>query len=87
MDETVTSLLEKLDALGVAMKEEKGEVFMKPAPPPEFLPLLREHKAVIANVLCARAGRARQQTAMARLSADRTAWIEEYKRLGKYRGP
>ena len=79
-------LLAELDALGIAAKEEKGEVYLRPAPPKHFAARLRANKDALAQSLWAKAGRARQQAATARLAADRRAWIEENKCRGFYRG-
>ncbi len=86
MDETVGALLAKLNALGIEAKEERGEVYLRPAPPPELAERLRRHKEEVANAIWAQSGRARQQAALVRLKADREKWIEESKRLGLYRG-
>ena len=80
-------LLAELEALGIAAKEETGEVYLSPAPPQLLLARLRENKDALANALWAKAGRERQRAAIERLAADRRAWIEENKRLGIYRGP
>ena len=87
MDEGAASLLAELDALGIKAKEDRGEVYVQPAPPPHLLTRLRETKAAVAHALWAKAGRERQAAAIERLAADRRAWIDENKRLGVYRGP
>lgn len=87
MDETVTRLLADLDSLGIAIKEERGEVSVRPKPPPELLDRLKRHKDALAQAVWGRDARARQAKAIERLAADRRAWIEENKRLGRYRGP
>jgi hypothetical protein len=87
VDEAVDSLLTELAALGIAVKEERGEVCVRPKPPPELLDRLRRHKDALAQAVWARDGRARQAQAVERLAADRRNWIEENKRLGYYRGP
>jgi hypothetical protein len=87
MDAIVMALLAELDAMDIAAKEDRGEVYLKPAPPQHLAARLRANKEAVANALWAKAGRARQQEALARLAADRQAWIEECKRLGLYRGP
>jgi len=87
MDEAVNVLLAELDALGVAVKEERGEVSVRPKPPSELLARLRRHKDALAQAVWARDGRARQAQAVERLAADRRNWIEQNKRLGYYRGP
>lgn len=87
MDEAVNSLLTELAALGIAVKEERGEVSVRPKPPPELLDRLRRHKDALAQAVWARDGRARQAQAVERLAADRRNWIEQNKRLGYYRGP
>ena len=83
----MTTLLAELESLGIAAKEEKGEVYLRPVPPQHFLARVRENRDAIANALWAKAGRERQRAAIERLAADRRAWIEENKRLGVYRGP
>ena len=87
MDETVTGLLADLDALGINVKEERGEVSVRPKPPPDLLGRLKRHKDALAQAVWGRDGRARQAKAIERLAADRRAWVEENKRLGRYRGP
>ncbi|MGB8854353.1 MAG: hypothetical protein WCC69_12395 [Pirellulales bacterium] len=87
MDETVTGLLADLDALGIAIKEERGEVSIRPKPPPDLLDRLKRHKDALAQAVWARDAGARQAKAIERLAADRRAWVEENKRLGRYRGP
>lgn len=87
MDEAVNGLLAELDALGIAVKEERGDVSVRPKPPPELLDRLRRHKDALAQAVWARDGRARQARAMEQLAADRRNWIEQNKRLGYYRGP
>jgi hypothetical protein len=87
MDESVTTLLAELESLGIAAKEEKGEVYLRPVPPQHLLARVRENRDAIANALWSKAGRERQRAALERLAADRRAWIEENKRLGVYRGP
>jgi hypothetical protein len=87
MDEAVNGLLAELDALGIAVKEERGEVSVRPTPPSELLDRLRRHKDALAQAVWAREGRARQAQAVERLAADRRNWIEQNKRLGYYRGP
>jgi hypothetical protein len=87
MDEAVNSLLAELDALGIAVKEERGEVSVRPKPPPELLDRLKRHKGDLAQAVWGRDARARQAKAIERLAADRRAWIKENKRLGHYRGP
>lgn len=86
MDETIATLLAALSVLGIEAKEEHGEVYLRPAPPPELAERLRRHKEEVANAILAQAGRARQQEALVRLKADREKWIEENKRRGLYRG-
>ncbi len=81
------ALLAELDSLGIAAKEDKGEVYLKPAPPQRLAALLRANKEALVHALWVKAGRARQQAALARLAADRRAWAEESKRLGMYQGP
>lgn len=87
MDPAVNGLLAELDTLGIVVKEERGEVSVRPKPPPELLDRLRRHKDALAQAVWARDGRARQAKAMERLAADRRNWIEQNKRLGYYRGP
>jgi len=87
MDETVTRLLADLDALGISVKEERGDVLIRPRPPPELLDRLKRHKDQLAEAVWARDGRARQARAIERLAEDRRTWIAECKRLGRYRGP
>ena len=87
MDEAVDGLLAELDALGIVVREERGEVSVRPKPPPELLDRLRRHKDALAQAVWARDGRARQARAMKQLEADRRNWIEQNKRLGYYRGP
>ena len=87
MDEGVADLLAQLDALGIKAKEERGEVYVQPEPPPHLLTRLRQNKAAVADALWAKAGRERQRAAIERLAVDRRAWIEENKWLGVYRGP
>lgn len=87
MDETVTRLLADLDALGIAIKEERGEVSVRPTPPPELLDRLKRHKHALAQAVWGRDARARQARAIQQLAADRRNWIEQNKRLGHYRGP
>lgn len=87
MDEAVNSLLAELDALGISVKEERGEVSVRPTPPSELLARLRRHKDALAHTVWARDGRVRQAQAVERLAADRRNWIEQNKRLGYYRGP
>ena len=87
MDEGVAALLAELDALGIKAKEDRGEVYVQPSPPPHLLARLRETKEAVARTLWAKAGWKRQRAAIERLAADRRAWIEENKRLGVYRGP
>jgi len=87
VDEAVTAMLAELAALGIKMKEDRSEVYFSPAPPPELLARLKPHKEQVANAIWGREGRIRQAAALERLAADRLSWIEENKRLGKYRGP
>ncbi len=87
MDTIATILLTELGSLGIAAKEEKGEVYLRPAPPQHLAARLLANKDVLAQALWAKASRARQKAAIARLAADRRAWIEENKRLGLYRSP
>jgi hypothetical protein len=87
VDPAVNGLLAELDTLGIVVKEEGGEVSVRPKPPPELLDRLRRHKDALAQAVWARDGRARQAKAMERLAADRRNWIEQNKRLGYYRGP
>jgi hypothetical protein len=87
MDEALDGLLAELDALGIVVKEERGEVSVRPKPPPELLDRLRRHKDALAQAVWARDARARQAKAMEQLAADRRNWIERNKRLGNYRGP
>lgn len=87
MDEAVNVLLAELDALGIVVREERGEVSVRPKPPSELLARLRRHKDALAQAVWARDGRARQAQAVERLAADRRNWIEQNKRLGYYRGP
>jgi hypothetical protein len=87
MDEAVNTLLAELDALGIAVKEERGEVSVRPKPSPELLDRLRRHRDALAKAVWARNGRARQAKAIEQLAADRRNWIEQNKRLGYYRGP
>ena len=86
MDETVIGLLAELESIGIAAKEEKGEVYLRPSPPEHLAARLRANKRAVADALWARAGRERQRAAIERLADDRRAWIEENKRLGVYRG-
>jgi hypothetical protein len=86
MDSTLNDLLAELDALGIEAREDRGEVMLRPAPPPHLLTRLRHHKEAVAQALWARAGRERQRVAIERLAADRRAWIAENRRLGLYRG-
>ena len=60
MDEAVNGLLAELDALGIPVKEERGEVSVRPTPPSELLARLRRHKDALAQAVWARDGRARQ---------------------------
>ena len=83
----MTSMLEELTALGIKTREDRGEVYFSPATPTELLARLKPHKEQVANAIWGREGRIRQVAALERLAADRRAWIEENKRLGKYRGP
>lgn len=83
----MTALLAELESLGIAAREEKGEVFLNPTPPEPLLSRLRANKEALANALWAKAGRARQEAALVRLAADRRAWIERAKQRGVYRGP
>jgi hypothetical protein len=87
MDGAVASLLAELDALGIAVKAQLGEVSVRPKPPPELLDRLRRHKDALARAIRVRDARTRQARAVERLAADRRTWIEENKRLGYYRGP
>jgi hypothetical protein len=87
MDEAVNGLLAELDALGIVVKEERGEVSVRPKPPPELLGRLRQHRDALAQAVWARDGRVRQAKALERLTADRRNWIEQSKRLGYHRGP
>ena len=87
MDPTVTALLAELDALGIKIKEECQEVFLLGSPPPELLARLKAYREELAEAVWIRTGRARAAAASERLRADRQAWIDENKRLGKYRGP
>jgi len=87
MDPAVNGLLAELDTLGIIVKEERGEVSVRPTPPPELLARLRRHKDALVQAVWARDGRARQAKAMELLAADRRDWIEQNKRLGYYRGP
>lgn len=86
MDQTVTALLAELDALGIEIKEECQEVFLLGDPPPGLVALLKAHRQQLADAVWARTARARAAAASERLRADRQAWIEENKRIGKYRG-
>jgi hypothetical protein len=87
LDETAIALLAELESLGIAAKEEKGEVYLKPVPPQRLMGRLRANKQALADALWKKAGRERQRAAVARLTADRQAWIQESKRLEVYRGP
>lgn len=85
MDETVTQLLAEIDAAGIVVKEERGEVLVRPKPASDLLDRLRQHKNALAHAVWARDARARQTKALERLAADRRAWVEDNKRLGRYR--
>lgn len=87
MDETVTRLLSEIDAAGITVKEDRGEVLVRPKPSTDLLDRLRQHKSALAQAVWARDARARQTKALERLAADRRAWVEENRRLGRYRGP
>jgi hypothetical protein len=87
MDETVARLLADLDALGITVKEHRGEVSVRPRPAPELLDRLRRHKDALAKAVWSRDARARQSSAIKRLAEDRRNWIEECKRMRRYRGP
>ncbi len=87
MDGTLSHLLAELDSLGIEAREDGGKIYLRPAPPPSLRHRLSQHREALAQALWARAGRAKQEAAIARLLVDRQAWIAENKQLGLYRGP
>ena len=87
MEHDPAKLIADLRCLGIRLRECGNQIQMDRAPPPEFLPHLRRHYDEIAHELWKEQGAVRQAMAIANLKADRVAWIEESKRLGKYIGP
>ena len=87
MDHDPAKLIADLRSLGIRLRESGNQIQMDRAPPPDFLSHIRRHYDEIAHHLWKEQGAARQAEALARLKADRAAWIEESNRLGKYLGP
>lgn len=87
MDCDPKKLIADLRGLGICLRVIGDEMQMNRAPPPEFLPHIRRHYDEIAHHLWQEQGAVRQAMGLAKLKVDRTAWIEESIRLGKYMGP
>jgi hypothetical protein len=81
------TLLNKLDALGIRLKVDGGRLFVTGALSPELEALLKADKDEVREAVWVQQGRVRQAAALKRLAHDRARWVEECKRLGKYRGP
>lgn len=86
MDSTATVLIARVRSMGIQIVEKRWKVLTNLPLPPELSTELRSHHDEIRDALWAEQSRARQTRADARLAADRAAFIEESKRLGKYRG-
>ncbi len=80
-------LLGELNALGIRLKVEKGKLFVAGPLSPEWKARLNACKDEVREAVWVREGRLRQAAALRRLAEDRAKWIEECKRLGKYRDP
>ncbi len=87
MDDAVAALIDRVRASGIQMKVWKGTVRFSRLPPDALLAELRNRHEEIHDELWRQQGRERQAKAIVRLAEDRAAWIEESKRLGKYREP
>jgi hypothetical protein len=81
------TLLDELDALGIRLKVDGGKLFVSGLLSPELEARLTAGKDEVWEAVWIRQGRARQALAVKRLADDRARWIEQCKRLGKYRGP
>jgi hypothetical protein len=87
MDESTIGLLAELNGRGILIKEECMQLFVKGSLPPDLMARLEANHDDLAEAVWRLKGRKRAAAAWERLRADRQAWIEENKRLGKYRGP
>jgi hypothetical protein len=81
------TLLDELNALGIRLKVDGGKLFVAGALTPELATRLKAERDEVREAVWVRQGRVRQALALKRLAEDRGRWVEECKRLGKYRGP
>jgi hypothetical protein len=87
VDTPAPALIDRVRSSGIKIDLWKGTVKLNRLPSEPLLSELRSRQPEIYEELWRQQGRVRQARAMVRLAEDRAAWIEESRRLGKYREP
>jgi len=87
MDHCPAALIARTRGLGIEIVEEAWRVKLSQEAPPDLMRVIEQHHDAIREELWRQQSKSRQAITLPRLKADRDQWIEESKRLGKYRGP